>query len=165
MGTFYIDLVNERKSIQQHLTSRGSIGKREERRANVFAKKMMRGDVKSALRLLSSEQDSGVLGLKDLCGEERTVKDVLLSKHPSKIPADPSMIVDNNPHQDSFHPVIFDKITGALIRKAATRTSGAAGPSSADARHWRRYCCSFQRSSDDLCDSLASVARKLCTTL
>ena len=39
----------------------------------------MRGDVKSALRLLGSEQDSGVLGLKDLCGEGRTVKDVLLS--------------------------------------------------------------------------------------
>ena len=93
------------------------------------------------------------------------VKDVLLSKHPSKIPADPSMIVDNNSHQDSFHPVIFDKITGALIRKVATRMSGAAGPSSADARDWRRYCCSFQRYSDDLCDSLASVARKLCTTL
>ena len=72
--------------------------------------------MKSVLRLLGSEQDSGVLGLKDLCVEGRTVKEVLLSKHPSKITADPSMIVDNNFCQDFFHPVIFDKITGELIR-------------------------------------------------
>ena len=45
----------------------------------MFAKKMMRGDVKLVLRFLGSEQDSGVLGLKDLCGEGRTVKDVLVS--------------------------------------------------------------------------------------
>ena len=58
----------------------------------MFAKKMMKGDVKLGLKSLGSEQDSGVLCLKDLCGEGRTVKDVLISKHPSKIPADPSMI-------------------------------------------------------------------------
>ena len=34
------------------------------------------------------EQDSRVLGLKDMCREGRTVKDILLSKHASKIPAD-----------------------------------------------------------------------------
>ena len=33
-----------------------------------------------------------------------------------------------------------------------------------DAYGWRRLCTSFQRASDDLCNGLASVARRLCTT-
>ena len=53
------------------------------------------------------------------------------------------MIVDNNLCQDSFHPVIFNKITGALIRKVATRTSGAAGPSFADARRLEKILWFF----------------------
>ena len=43
--------------------------------------------------------------------------------------------------------------------------SGADGPSSADARDRRRCCCSFEKASDDLCDSLALVAKKICTKI
>ena len=63
-----------------------------------------------------------------------------------------------------FHPVIFDALDGALIRGVALRTQGAAGPSGLDAFSWRRLCTSFQGASDDLCQSLAMVARRLCTT-
>ena len=44
------------------------------------------------------------------------------------------------------------------------RTNGAAGPSGVDAFGWRRFCSFFKSASTDLCNALASVARRLCTT-
>ena len=41
---------------------------------------------------------------------------------------------------------------------------GGAGPSGADANFWRRICTSVQQVSDDLCTSLALVAKKIATT-
>ena len=40
---------------------------------------------------------------------------------------------------------------------------GAAGPSSIDVSTWKKMCSSFGRESEDLCDSIASIVRKLCT--
>ena len=54
-------------------------------------------------------------------------------------------------------------LNAEAIRKAALKTSGAAGPSGLDAHAWRRLCSSF-KSSSDLCSALASVGKRLCTT-
>ena len=40
---------------------------------------------------------------------------------------------------------------------------GAAGPSGMDASSWKKACSSFAGESEDLCESIACVARKLCT--
>ena len=40
---------------------------------------------------------------------------------------------------------------------------GAAGPSGMDISHWKKACSSFSKDSDDLCDAIAMVARKLCS--
>ena len=61
------------------------------------------------------------------------------------------------------HPIVFEELDGICVRCTALRTGGAAGPSGLDAVAWRRMCTSFQRNSDDLCEALASVARRLCT--
>ena len=61
------------------------------------------------------------------------------------------------------HPVVFEAIDATSIKRAALHTDGAAGPSGIDARGWRRLCTSFQSASDDLCHSLALLARRLCT--
>ena len=61
------------------------------------------------------------------------------------------------------HPVVFEAIDATSIKRAALHTDGAAGPSGIDARGWRRLCASFQSASDDLCHSLALLARRLCT--
>ena len=50
-----------------------------------------------------------------------------------------------------------------LIRQIALKTTGAAGPSGVDAIGWRRFCTSF-KASRDLCHSLASIARRPCTS-
>lgn len=63
-----------------------------------------------------------------------------------------------------MHPVVFDSIDANAIRSAALRVKGSAGPSGLDAREWRRLCTSFKGASSGLCSSLASVARRICTS-
>ena len=92
-----------------------------------------------------------------------TVRDVLEEKHPDPRPADPEALlgdVDN----DSFHPAIFDNITGESIRAASLHTQGAARPSGLDALSWRRLCTTFGQKSNDLCAAIAAVARRISTT-
>ena len=67
--------------------------------------------------------------------------------------------------KDPCHdPIIYEQITGETIRQAAIHTQGAAGPSGVDAYAWRRLCSSFKNASSDLCNALAAVARRLCTS-
>ena len=58
---------------------------------------------------------------------------------------------------------LFEQLTGDLIKWAALCTHGAAGPSGVDAYAWRRLCSSFGSASMALCNSLAAIARRLCT--
>ena len=62
------------------------------------------------------------------------------------------------------HPVLFDQLDGEAIRTAALKIEGAAGPSGVDANGWRRLCISFKAASSELCNSLALLARRICTT-
>ena len=51
-----------------------------------------------------------------------------------------------------------------MIRSAALKINGAAGPSGLDAHGWRRLYTCFKSASRDLCASLASVARRICSS-
>ena len=53
--------------------------------------------------------------------------------------------------------MIFDQITSSSIKCAA-------GPCGIDAHGWRRLCTSFKSASHDLCHTLATLAKRLCTT-
>ena len=66
---------------------------------------------------------------------------------------------------DLVHPIIFEGITGASIHESALHTDGGAGPSGLDAQAWRRICSSFQKASSDLCEAVASVARRMGSSL
>ena len=61
------------------------------------------------------------------------------------------------------HPLIFEQIDADLMRSEVLHIQGGAGPSGIDAQGWRRLCTSFRSASTDLCNSLASFARCLCT--
>ena len=56
-------------------------------------------------------------------------------------------------------------INGELVREAALRTKGSGGPSGVDANGFKRIlaCKSFKRSSINLCESIATLTRRLCT--
>ena len=66
----------------------------------------------------------------------RTVRNVLIEKHPPGQPAHADSI-DCNDKPPEVYPVLFDSIDASLIRSAALRTTGAAGPSGLDAVCWR----------------------------
>lgn len=65
---------------------------------------------------------------------------------------------------DPPHPVLFDQIDGDLIKKSALRVRGSAGPSGLDASYYWRCLCSSYNASPDLCDVIALVTRRLCTS-
>ena len=61
------------------------------------------------------------------------------------------------------HPIYFYCITGSLIRSVVLHIDGAAGPSNLDAHGWCHLCTSYHSASADICNALASLARRLCT--
>ena len=93
-----------------------------------------------------------------------TVREELISKHPIGQPIHPSAVLSIPTSKLPSHPVILDSLDGASLWTAALHTNGSAGPSGLDALGWRHLCTSFQHASTDLCNSLALVARKICTT-
>jgi len=89
------------------------------------------------------------------------VRDILADKHPTGQPALSDTVIKDD--LLDVHPVLFDSLDATVIRCAALRTSRAAGPSGLDALGWRRLCTSFKSVSMELCHSLASAAKCLCT--
>ena len=63
----------------------------------------------------------------------------------------------------SVHPIVFDRIPARSIWTTVLCTKGAADPSGLDAYCWRRLCTTFNAASNDLCHSLAVLAKRLCT--
>ena len=59
--------------------------------------------------------------------------------------------------------ILFENLTGDIVRRTALATQGAAGPSMGDAYIWRRMLVSFKSASKDLCDAVAAVARHFAT--
>ena len=61
--------------------------------------------------------------------------------------------------------LVYQEINGELVREAALRTKGSGGPSGVDANGFKRIlaCKSFKRSSVNLCESIATLTRRLCT--
>jgi len=163
------ELLCEGRTIQHRLLTTVPNVDRSERLTRSFVSHMLRGNVRAALALLDTMDHPGApLHLSDPVSPDTpswTVLDELKAKHPCGQPACKEALLPPSATVSSFHPVIFDALDGAAIRSAALRTKGAAGPSGVDAFCWRRLCTSFHRASDDLCASLALVARRLCTDM
>lgn len=112
--------------------------------AKTFASLMLRGKVRAALRLLSQHGSAGVLDLDKLI-EGKTVREILMEKHPPAQPVTPGTLLSPTAHRgNETHPVLLDRIDGELVRSMALKTQGAAGPSGMDAVEWRRMCSSSE---------------------
>ena len=163
------DLLHEGRTVQRQLTlSQQSQQNDDDRTARVFAKLMMEGKVRAALRLVTQANGSGPLPLNTTANPNdptstQTVRDILLEKHPPKQPPKKSTIAKPDTPVPEPHPVLFDEISGQMIRDMILRMDGAAGPSGLDATSWKRLCTSFKGASTDLCESLAATARRICT--
>ena len=123
-------LLQECLTIQQHLQPPKGTPKKNLARS--FANLVMQGKVKSALRLLSSDSRGTPLSLDKVITSgtgSDTVRDILQKKHPPSRSVSPSSILPEDEAPLPTHPILFESITGQLIRTIAIRTEGAAGPS------------------------------------
>ena len=162
-------LLREGKCVQTHLQNTIRSESRPRNVARIFDRLMSVGKVSAALKLLSEDVKGGVLSLDSRipCGHgdtlSRSVKDILVEKHPpGQVAVTESLLESGCVDALCYDPILFEQLTGDLIKWAALRTHGAAGPSGVDAYAWRRLCSSFGAASVALCNSLAAVARRLC---
>ena len=160
-------LVLEGRSLQKHLVHKTSKQNQDNAISRKFADLMFRGKVNAALDLLSKSNNGGTLNPTDPSDpsdpSSPSVLEMLLKKHPPGQPVNPSVLIGEG-EPPLVHSVLFDRIDGDAIKKAALNTKGAAGPSGLDAHCWRRLCTSFRSASHELCNSLALFARRLCTS-
>lgn len=168
-------LLVEGRCIQQHLSFPNQSGATQENgKGRKFNNLMSLGKVNEALRLISKQHPGKLLSLDQSipCGQDengvpicKSTRDILIEKHPQgKTPSPDALLSPDTVENLSYDPVLFDQITGDAIRLAALHTHGAAGPSGTDAYLWRRFCSSFGPASAALCNALAAVARRVCTS-
>ena len=86
----------------------------------------------------------------------------LRDKHPDANEKFETMLLQDRARK--VNPIIYEQITGDLIRGCAMTTKGASGPSGLDADFGRRIVGNslFGTVSDGLCHAIASMARQLC---
>ena len=126
---------------------------------------MKQGRVRVAMRLLSSSEAT-ILSINDkICkvhsargSTGRTILEELKAIHPAKGVFNQYAVL--NKQERDFHPIVSDCIDAKSIQKAVLRTRAGAGPFGADTSFWKRICTSFPLVSNDLCASLALVAKK-----
>ena len=134
--------------------------------SRIFSKLVFEGKIHSALRFLSNNHGGGVLNIEDhIDRQDRSVLDILAEKHPPAGRIDAAALVTTAHEPPEVHPVLFNRLNGLIIRNAALRTQGSAGPSDVDSGGWRRMCTAFHRQSTDLCSAIAAVGRRLATVI
>ena len=160
------ELLREGRCLQAHLPPLRDSGPREadgQIDDMRFSKLVFSGRIQSAIRLASSASSGGVLAMDEVMDADtgKTVRDALLEKHPSPASPDPSVLVDaaDRPECD---PILFERLTPALIKRVAREMSGSSGPSGLDAEAWQRMLTCYGACSDRLASSMAETARLLC---
>ena len=137
---------------------------RDEKKSRTFAKLMFQGKVRAALRLLSHTTHPGVLSLnQEINGKQ--VREILKDKHPPAQSAHSHTLLPESAQSQKYHPILFDSINGQLMRSVCLRVQGSAGSSGLDAAYWRRMCTAFNDMSRALCDALAALTKRICTSI
>ena len=157
--------MKEGRTIQQRLP-RSDPSNGSSNLACNFSNLMFAGKCKAALDLLSNSSSRGLIHLNNPVDasnpDSPSVKQILISKHPEGQPAYSSCIIPLEPEDP--HPIIFDALNGDAIHSAALKVNGASSPSGIDAYGWRRLCTCFKDASRNLCEALASTARRISST-
>ena len=105
------DLIHEGHTIQHQLIrGQKSLQQNDEQTSRRFAKLMMEGKVRAALRLVTQANSSSPLPLNNLANPNdpnstQTVRDILLEKHPPKQPPRHSSIIKPHVPLAELHPV------------------------------------------------------------
>jgi hypothetical protein len=111
-----------KRDMQSYLSTKQK-GQTEEQRAKVSNTKMLRGDVRGAVKSLTDTEVGGVLlpnEIDDKTGN--TVEEVLLSKHPEARVPDASKM----PKFSELPDLVELSITDDIVQKVASRLMGSA---------------------------------------
>ena len=152
------ELIHEGETIQKHLKS-NKTSRSIDDISKEFVKKMSKGNINGAIKLLTNQMENGILPLND------ETLNMLKQKHPESQAAHEDVLLTDIP--ELIHSVRYEDITPDLIRRSAMRTNGGAGPSGLDGDGWRRIITSncFGTASTDLCTSIANLTKKVCTEI
>ena len=134
-GKFEMLVQDTERSLKTYLTTKqGNVSK--EQRAKIFNRKMLRGDVRGAVRHLTERDKGGVLMPDDI--DEKSgdsVADVPASKHPDARTPEASSL-----HRHNTTPDFVDvDVTEDTVETVARRLFGGAGLGGADShalQHW-----------------------------
>ena len=101
-----------------------------------------------------------MIGVHELTEE---IKNILLEKHPRREEAFPEVLLPTT--QPAPESVIFEEISAKSIQKASMDLNGSGGPTQVDSDAWKHILCSksYGNSSIQLAESLAALAKRLCT--
>ena len=151
----FSQLLREAKALQNRLP-------KNERKSNIniisrkFREHMSKGNVNSAIKLLTNNMGNGILPLN-----EDTIN-LLKVKHPDgkKVREDATL---QGPIQ-TVEDVIFDVIDDKMVFEAAKITRGGSGPSGMDADGWRRILTSkdYGDAGSDLRKAISSLIKVIC---
>ena len=149
-------LLFEGETIQSrlhHIKTPKSIGELSKK----FALLMEKGNVKGALKLLTSNISNGILPLGD------KNLSLLKQKHPVSSELNEEVLLRGE--KPSVHPVIFEDIDQNIVKEAALRTKGSSRPSGLDADGWRKIIVpkSYGTINADLRRAFANAIKKICT--
>ena len=146
-------LMLECRTIQSQLAERNSI------RVQNLPKLMIEGKVQAALRTITVTDNGGVRSLT------KEMREALIQTPPSKDPPVPSaMIQPDTPLKKAHFIIMFQQIDGHMIREIALKADGTIRPSGLDTAAWKHLCSSFSSFSSDVCDAMASITRRICSS-
>ena len=147
------ELVEEAEYIQDRIERMNK--NYTEKAVKLFARLMMQGKVKQALRVVAGSQ-GGVAK----ASPETLQK--LKEKHPSAAPTDPKTLAEGlfKKIPDSA----WEKIDADFIRKIALNSKGAAGWSGIDSEDLKHLLCSknYGTFSENMCEAVAQLTKRLC---
>ena len=149
------ELLDEARTIQSRLPDQDSRNGLTSHKLNRrFTTLVSKGNIHAAISITEYNR-GGVLELTP------DVRSALKVKHPKAQPANPEAMLHGE--LPAVNPILFECITGVIVRRSALATQGSAGPSMADSYIWRRMLVSFKAASAELCCAVAGVARRLAT--
>ncbi len=146
------ELVDEGQYLQDHLQNPQMQAKTNP--SKVFARLMLQGKVKAALRVVSGSQGG-------VAQPSPEVLHKLKEKHPPAAPTDHSVILSGE-----FKKVpdsAWEKIDATSIRTLALNSKGAGGWSGLDMDDMRPFLCSknYGKMSEALCEAVADLTKRL----
>ena len=151
----FLQLLREATTLQSRLQKIGMM-----KNINVMSKKfreyMIKGNVNSAIKLLSNKMEGGVLPLN-----METIH-LLKVKHPvGKTASEDTKL--HGPLTTAKN-IIFDVMDDSMVQEAAKITQEGSGPSGMDTDGWGRNLVSkdYRDAGNDLRKAIASLIKKIC---